>query len=129
MVDTQCSFFRSLPISRQHVLDTEANKVYDRNHLLYDAVLLTRCYNQHALRPFIDSETNHKNIIKELNLLTYIVSCIFKARSVTSSIPSYFKNSEPPIICYKYNKPTQNTIFNFNKLVSDLNIHANVPPS
>ena len=52
---------------------------------------------------------------------------IFKDRSVTSSIPSYFQNSEPPIICYKYNKPIRNTVFNFNKLVSDLDIHANTP--
>ena len=33
------------------------------------------------------------------------------------------------IICYKYNKPIRNTIFNFNKLVSDLDIHANTPKS
>ena len=26
---------------------------------MYDAALLTRCYTQHALRPFIDSESNH----------------------------------------------------------------------
>ena len=39
------------------------------------------------------------------------------------------QNSEPPIICYKYNKPIRNTIFNFNKLVSDLDIHANTPKS
>ena len=30
---------------------------------------------------------------------------IFMDRSVTSSIPAYFQNSEPRIICYKYNKP------------------------
>ena len=53
----------------------------------------------------------------------------FKDRSVTSSIPAYFQNSEPPIICYKYNKPIRNTVFNFNKLVSDLDIHANTPES
>ena len=54
---------------------------------------------------------------------------IFKDRSVTSSIPTYFQNSEPPIFCYKYNKPIRNTVFNFNKLVSDLDIHANTPES
>ena len=37
--------------------------------------------------------------------------------------------SEPPIICYKYNKPIRNTVFNFSKLVSDLDIHANTPES
>ena len=41
---------------------------------------------------------------------------LFKDKSVTSSIPSYFQNSEPPIICFKYNKPIINTLLNFNKL-------------
>ena len=57
---------------------------------------------------------------------------IFQDRSVTSvtsCITDYFQNSEPPIICYKYNKPIRHTIFNFNKLVSDLDIHANTPSS
>ena len=68
------SFLIPLPISVLRVLDTEANMFYDRNHHMYDAALLTRCYTQHALRPFIDSETNHKrHFIKELNLLTYLV--------------------------------------------------------
>ena len=31
-------------------------------------------------------------------------------------MPSYFQTSEPPIICYKYNKLIINTISNFNKL-------------
>ena len=58
-----------------------------------------------------------------------ILPSILKDRSVTSSIPAYFQNSEPPIIYYKYNKPFRNTVFNFNKLVSDLDIHANTPES
>ena len=33
------------------------------------------------------------------------------------------------LICYKYNKSIRNTVFNFNKLVSDLDIHANTPES
>ena len=82
------SFLSSLPISVVRTLDTEANKFYDRNHQLYDAALLTRCYTQHALQ-----------------------------------------NSELPIICYKHNKPIRNTVFNFSKLVSDLDIHANNPES
>ena len=54
------SFLSSLPISVLRILDTENNKFYDKNHQLYDAALLTRCYTQHPLRPFIDSETNDK---------------------------------------------------------------------
>ena len=47
------SCLSSLLISVLRILDIEANKFYDRNHQLYDVALLTRCYTQHALRPFI----------------------------------------------------------------------------
>ena len=126
------SFLSSLPISVLRILDTEANKFYDRNHQMYDAALLTRCYTQHSLRLFIDSETNHKrhfmkipNINKGIEFID--LPSIFKDRAVTSSIPTYFQNSEPPMICYKYNKPIGNNVFNF--IVSDLDIHANTPES
>ena len=101
---------------------------------MYGAALLTRCYTQHALRPFIDAEINHQGhfiktpfINKGMDFID--LPSIFQDRSVTSSIPDYFQNSEPPIICYKSNKPIRHTIFNFNKLVSDLDIHANTPSS
>ena len=101
---------------------------------MYGAALLTRCYTQHALRPFIDSEINHKRHFIKIPFINKGIEfidlpSIFKDRSVTSSIPAYFQNSEPLIICYKYNKPIRNTVFNFNKLVSDLDIHANTPES
>ena len=94
------SFLSSLPISVLRILDTEANKFYDRNHQLYDAALLTRCYTQHALPPFIDSETNHKrhfikflSKIKELNLLTYLVSLrtdpLLRRYLLISKIPNH----------------------------------------
>ena len=101
---------------------------------MYEAELLTRCYTQHALRPFIDAEINHPRhfikipfINKGMDFID--LRSIFQDRSFTSSIPDYFQNSEPPIICYTYNKPIIHTIFNFNKLVSDLDIHANTPSS
>ena len=128
------SFLSSLPISVLRILDTEANKFYDWNHQFYVAALLTRCCTQHALRPFIDSETSHKRHfikIPFINKGTEFINLpsIFKDRSVILLIPSYFQNSEPPITCYKYNKPIRNSVFNFNKLVSDLDIRANTPES
>ena len=116
------------------IKDTEANRLYDRNHQMYDAALLTRCYTQHALRPFIDSESNHIRSFIKIPFINKGIDfidlpSIFQDKSVIQSIPTYFQNSEPPIICYKYNKPIRNTIFNFNKLVSDLDIHANTPKS
>ena len=101
---------------------------------MYEAALLTRCYTQHALHPFIDAEINHQRyfikipfIYKGMDFID--LPSIFQEKSVTLSIPDYFQNSEPLIICYKYNKPIRHTIFNFNKLVSDLDIHANTPSS
>ena len=80
-----------------------------RAQRLCDAAILTRCYTQHALQPYIDSEINHirhfikiqfvKKGIEFINLPN-----IFKDKCVISSIPTYFENKEPPIIYYKYNK-------------------------
>ena len=47
---------------------------------------------------------------------------IFRENTVDSSLPNYFEDNEPPVICYKYNKPIRSTIFNVNKLVADLDI-------
>ena len=95
---------------------------------------VTKRITQHALRPFIDSESNHIRSFIKIPFINKGIDfidlpSIFQDKSVIQSIPTYFQNSEPPIICYKYNKPIRNTIFNFNKLVSDLDIHANTPKS
>ena len=128
------SFLSSLPIPVLCILDIEAKGFYDRNYQMYQTALLTRCYAQHAFRPYIDAEINHLRhfikipfINKGMDFID--LPSIFQNKSVTSSIPDYFQNSEPHIICYKYNKPIRHTIFNFNKLVSDIDIHANTPSS
>ena len=54
---------------------------------------------------------------------------IFKDNLVSSSISNCFVISETPIICYKYNKPIRSTIFNFNKIVTGINIDSNTPDS
>ena len=115
-------------------LDEEANTFYDRKHDLFDAAFLTRCYTQHAFRPYIDSEINH---IRHFIKIPFInkgiefidLPSIFKGNSVISFISTYFENTETPMICYKYNKPIHNTILNFNKLVSDLDIETSSPDS
>ena len=101
---------------------------------MYEAALLTRCYTQHALRPYIDSEINH---IRHFIKIPFInkgiefidLPSIFRDNNVISAIPLYFENTESPITCYKYNKPIRNTILNFNKLVSDLDIETSFPDS
>ena len=52
---------------------------------------------------------------------------IFKDNLVISSIPNYFNNSETPIICYKNKKSIRSTIFNFNKIVTDIDKDSHTP--
>ena len=101
---------------------------------MYGAALLVRCYTQHALHPFIDAVINHQRHFIKIPFINKVMDfinlpCICHDKSVTSSIPDYFQNYVPPINCYKYNKHIRHTFFNFNKLVSDLDIHANRPSS
>ena len=105
----------SLFISSLGNLDIESNKFYERAHRLYQAELLPRCYTQHALLPYIDSEMTHiRHFIKiqfiNKGIEIIKLSSIFKDKSVISSIPTYFENMESPIICYKYNKPIRSTV-------------------
>ena len=64
------SRFITLPISSLRNLDIEANKFYDIAHRLNDAATLTRCYTQHALRPYIDTKINHIRHFIKIQLST-----------------------------------------------------------
>ena len=85
----------TLSIFSLRSLDIEAYKFYDRAHRLYDAAILTRCYTQHALQPYIDFEINHirhfikiQFVIKGIEFIN--LPSIFKDKSVISSITTYF---------------------------------------
>ena len=121
-----------LSISLLRNLDIEANKFYDRAHRLYDAAIVTRCYTQHALSPYIGSEINHVRHFIKIQFVNKGIEfinlpSIFKDKTVISSIPTYFKYKESPIICYKYNKPIHSTVFNYKKLVTELDIKNSIP--
>ena len=124
-----------MPISILRNLELEANKQYNRANTLYKAALLTRCYVQHFLSPYINSKVNHKQhfikvpFINNKGMEFIDLRSLFKDNLVISSISNYFNNSETPIICYKYNKPIRSTIFNFNKIVTDIDINSNAPDS
>ena len=88
------SFISSLRIPVLRILDIEANRFYDRNHQMYEAALLTRCYTQHALRPYIDAEINHqrhfiKIPFKNKGMDFIHLPSIFHDISVTSKILSH----------------------------------------
>ena len=84
--------------------------------------------------PYIDSEINHIRHFIKIQFVNKGIEfinlpSIFKDKSVISSIPTYFENKESPIICYKYNKPIRSTVFNYNKLVTELDIESSIPDS
>ena len=109
------TFLSFLPLSVFHNFELEANKLYDGANRLYKATLLTRCYVEHFLSPYINSEVNYKQYFIKIPFINKGIEfidlhSIFKDDSVISSIPNYFNNSETPIICYKYNKPIRSSL-------------------
>ena len=67
----------SLSIAFLRILDEEANKSYNRKHDFYQTAL-TRCYTQHALRSYIDSEINHiRHFIKFRSSIRVSISSIY----------------------------------------------------
>ena len=96
------SFLSSLPISVLRNLELESNKLYDKANILYKAALLTRCYGQHFISFYIDSEVNHKRNFIKIPIINkgkelIDLHSIFKDNLVISSIPNYFDNPETSI--------------------------------
>ena len=82
------SFLSSLPIPVLRIFDIETNRIYTRNHQMYEAALLTRCYTQHALNQLIDSEINNKIHFIKIPLINKGIDIIdlpsiFQDKSVT----------------------------------------------
>ena len=48
---------------------------------------------------------------------------ILRSKSVTETVPTYFKEKEPPVISYTYTKTIASKIFNFSSTLSDLDHH------
>ena len=86
------------------------------------------------IRFSVDSEINHIRHFIKIQFVNKGIEfinlpSIFKDKSVTSSITTYFENNESPMICYKYNKPIRSTDFNYNKLVTELDFENSIPDS
>ena len=122
----------SLSIHSLKLIDEEADKIILRTDPLYDTASLIQSYSQHVLHPHIDKATEHtRHFLKIFYLnkgIDFIdLPSIFRDQSVLDSVPKYFRNTENPIICYKYKQSIRNIIFNYNQIVADLDIEANTP--
>ena len=68
-----------------------------------------------------------KFVNQGLDLLN--ISNIFRDHRVTSKIPQYFENLDPPLICYQYKSPIRNVIFNYTQVTSDPDVLSSIQPS
>lgn len=138
LLRTQCGTHKmlsklcSLSISALRFIDEQADKVIFQTDPYYKTAILVQNYTQHVLVPHIDSPSDHKRHFIKIPFINKGIDfidlqSILRNKNVQNAIPKYFKNLEPPIICYKYNKPTRGIIFNYNKIVSDLDIKDNTP--
>jgi hypothetical protein len=126
------SLLSSLSLISLKNIDDEADNIVLQTDPLYKTATLVQSYTQHVLRPHIDSLSDHKRYFIKIHFINRGIDFIdlqsvLRNKNVMNFIPKYFKNLEPPIICYKYNKPIRGIIFNYNKIVSDLNILDNTP--
>ena len=126
------SLLTSLSLTSLKEIDEQADKIVLSTDPLIKTACLIQSYTQHVLRPHVDKLSEHQRFFLKIPFINkgidFIdIQSIFKDKTVFDSIPKYFKNTEPPIICYKYNKPVRNIIFNYNKIVADLNINENIP--
>ena len=48
---------------------------------------------------------------------------ILRSKSVIQTVPTYFKEKEPPIISYTHTKTTTSKIFNFSSILAGLDYH------
>ena len=78
----------------------------------------------HSDLPSIDAKTHFIKLdfinkgIDAVNLTS-----ILRSKSVTETVPTYFKEKEPPIISHTYTKTITSKIFNFSSTLSDLDYH------
>lgn len=126
------SLLTSLSLTSLKEIDDQADKIILSTDPLIRTACLIQSYTRHVLHPHIDKLSEHQRFFLKIPFINKGIDCIdiqsiFKDKTVFDSIPKYFKNTEPPIICYKYNKPVRNMIFNYNKIVADLNIDENIP--
>ena len=92
-----------------YYIDEQADKTYLLTAPLVGTACLIPRYTQHVLKPHIDTESEHqgfflKNPFINKGIDFIYLKSIFRDKNVVDSISNYFRNTEPPCICYKYNK-------------------------
>ena len=96
----------SLSIPSLKDIGEQADKIYQRTDLLVGTACLIQSYTQHVLKPHVDKESEHQGFFLKIPFINKGIDfidlkSILGDKNVVESIPNYFKNTEPSIICYK----------------------------
>ena len=123
-----------LSITSLQVIAHEVDTILLHTNPICDTDCLVQNYTHDVLRPIIDEANEHVRHFMDVFYSNKGIDfndlpSIFRDKSVIDSIPAYFRNSESPIICYKYKNPIWNISFNYNEIVSDGNIVSSTPKS
>ena len=122
----------SIPVSRLKPILDEADRRSLR-HSDWFKLKMIMAFSFNKLFPRIPPFPPKTQFIKikfvnqGLDLLN--ISNIFRDHRVTSKIPQYFENLDPPLICYQYKSPIRNIIFNYNQVTSDPDVLSSIQPS
>ena len=122
----------SIPVSRLKPILDEAERRSLR-HSDWFKLKLIMAFSFNKLYPRIPPLPPKTQFIKikfvnqGLDLLN--ISNIFRDHRVTSKIPQYFENFDPPLICYQYKSPIRNIIFNYNQVSSDPDVLSSIQPT
>jgi hypothetical protein len=130
LLSTLCS----LSLNSLIRIDNECNNMFNPSDPLYECTLIIKSFTDFYLKPLIDSPLHKKRNRLKINFCNKGIDLIdlpkiFNDKNVQKLIPPYFRNTETPLICYKYTKPIRKNVFNYNDIVTDDNILHNSPES
>lgn len=122
----------SLPVSSLLRIKQDASSIVLRSNPLYEVSSIVEQFINHRITPHIDNKEEHRRYFIKLQYvnkgLDFInLSSILRDKNVTKCIPSYFINTEVPVISYTYKKSVRNLLLNYNSVVSDPDISSNTP--
>ena len=125
------SHMTSIPVSRLKPILDEADRRSLRR-LDWFKLKMIMAFSINTCKPFpcippLPPKTHLikiKFINQGLDLLN--ISNIFRDHRVTSKIPQYFEDLDPPLICYQYQKSIWNIIFNYNQVTSDPDVRSSI---
>ena len=123
----------SIPATKLHNIFEECDTV-SYHSPKYEIVQIITAFCYFKLFPKIDRPDEHqkhflkiKYIDKGIDFIN--IAGILNDQSVKEQIPGYFENTELPIICYIYKKPSRKYVFNYSKVCKDFDINDSIPDS